>query len=63
MSLRSYKNSQATDEAITQAVSREIRMHEAISAHLIDVSTHDGVVTLSGAVSICQPKIWPLPWL
>lgn len=45
-----------TDEAITQAVSRELRMHEAISAHLIDVSTRDGVVTLSGAVSHLPAK-------
>jgi osmotically-inducible protein OsmY len=45
-----------SDEAISQAVLRKIRAHEAISAHLIDVTTHDGIVTLSGAVSHLPAK-------
>jgi osmotically-inducible protein OsmY len=39
-----------TDKAITPAVSRELVTHEAVPAHLIDVETTEGVVTLSGSV-------------
>ncbi len=38
------------DEDITTAIVRELAVDDAVSAHLIDVSTEDGVVTISGSV-------------
>ncbi|MBD3240404.1 MAG: BON domain-containing protein [Chitinivibrionales bacterium] len=40
-----------TDDAITWAVERDLRNHDAVDAHLIQVRTREGVVTLSGTVS------------
>ncbi len=41
----------ATDRDITRAVERSLLVEESVSSHLIDVTTIDGVVTLSGSVS------------
>jgi osmotically-inducible protein OsmY len=38
------------DSAITKAVELALDLDELVSAHLIDVETHDGIVTLSGTV-------------
>lgn len=38
------------DADITRAVRRNLQTDEGVSAHLIDVSTHDGVVELDGSV-------------
>lgn len=43
-------NLQINDALITQAVERELLMAPEIPAHLIDVKTIEGVVTLSGSV-------------
>jgi len=40
-----------TDEDITFAVESELRIDDGVQSHLIDVKTHDGVVTLSGSVN------------
>jgi osmotically-inducible protein OsmY len=40
-----------TDEEITGAVELGLVTDEAVSSHMIDVTTHDGVVELSGTVS------------
>ncbi len=41
---------EVTDEAITWAVQRDLRNHDAVDAHLVEVQTSEGVVTLSGTV-------------
>lgn len=38
------------DTGITRSIEADMRSYDGISAHLIDVSTEDGVVTLSGYV-------------
>lgn len=39
------------DRDITSAVELELLMSEAVAAHLIDVTTNEGIVTLSGSVN------------
>lgn len=39
-----------TDASISDAVEDELLLDRNIRAHLIDVSTHEGIVTLSGSV-------------
>lgn len=45
------KGDSITDTRINNAVKTELLENEAVPSHLIDVSTIDGVVTLSGSVS------------
>ena len=40
-----------TDADISQAIENELLWNEAVPSHLIDVSTMDGIVTLSGSVN------------
>ncbi len=47
---------EATDTEITSAVNTEMRIDNAVSANNIDVSTTDGVVTLSGTVNSILAK-------
>ncbi len=42
---------QITDSAITQAVTQELLFDEAVPAHLVDIETNEGIVTLSGSVA------------
>jgi osmotically-inducible protein OsmY len=44
------------DKDITLAVQQKLLLHEAVSAHLIDVETHEGIVTLSGEVDHLPAK-------
>jgi len=44
------------DLAVTEAVERRLRMHEAVPEARIDVATHEGVVTLSGTVDRLNAK-------
>ncbi|MFW6107168.1 MAG: BON domain-containing protein [bacterium] len=41
---------EVTDEQITRAIETELALDDSVSAHLIDVETANGVVTLSGSV-------------
>jgi len=41
---------QPTDAGVTDVVDRELLFDDAVSAHLVDVQTSDGIVTLTGTV-------------
>jgi osmotically-inducible protein OsmY len=45
------------DQDITYAIETEFMLDEEVEAHLIDVSTADGVVTLSGSVNNVLAKV------
>lgn len=45
-----YGKSNIPDHRVNSAVASHLLFNEAVSAHLIDVETDDGVVTLSGSV-------------
>jgi len=42
--------SEIEDEDITRAIETELLFNDAVSSHLIDVETREGIVTLSGSV-------------
>jgi len=49
--VRAQNNKELADEDITVAVKNELKYDDGVQAHLIDVETHDGIVTLSGSVA------------
>jgi hypothetical protein len=48
-----------TDTAISDAVEDEMFLDTAIRAHLVDVSTQDGIVSLDGVVDNLLPRSGP----
>lgn len=45
------KKPRVDDQQITQAIENDLLLDQAVSAHLIDVTTDKGIVTLSGTVN------------
>ncbi|MFZ5907047.1 MAG: BON domain-containing protein [Nitrospirota bacterium] len=50
VSIEDIKQNQISDKEITSAIERDMENDQAVSAHLIDVKTNDGIVTLSGDI-------------
>lgn len=45
------QSKEIADTAVTRAVTQELLFDEAVPAHLVDIETNEGIVTLSGSVA------------
>lgn len=50
INVQAYDKKDIKDKAISQAIETDLLFDQSVPAHLIDVMTNDGIVTLSGSV-------------